>query len=86
MVDVATDRPTRADTLIALTGAFSGQIQDREALLHKWTEAYVERLKHSLARGRYRFAKGDDTDWRTLAGVTARVIKYLRGDDWRHGA
>jgi len=27
-----------------------------------------------------------DTDWRTLAGVSARVIKYLRGDDWRHGA
>ena len=27
-----------------------------------------------------------DTDWRTLAGVAARVIKYLRGDDWRHGA
>jgi len=20
------------------------------------------------------------------AGVSARVIKYLRGDDWRHGA
>jgi hypothetical protein len=28
----------------------------------------------------------DDTDWRTLAGVCARVIKYQRGDDWRHGA
>ena len=28
----------------------------------------------------------ENTDWRTLAGVTARVIKYLRGDDWRHGA
>lgn len=41
-------------------------IPDREALLHKWTEAYVERLRPSLARGRYRFAKGDDTDWRTL--------------------
>jgi hypothetical protein len=27
-----------------------------------------------------------NTDWRTLAGVTARVIKYLRDDDWRHGA
>lgn len=27
-----------------------------------------------------------DTDWRTLAGVCARVLKYLRGDDWRHGA
>ena len=28
----------------------------------------------------------ENTDWRTLAGVCARVIKYLRGDDWRHGA
>ncbi len=28
----------------------------------------------------------EDTDWRTLAGVCARVIKYLRGEDWRHGA
>src|SRR5574337_457403 len=28
----------------------------------------------------------EDTDWRALAGVSARVIKYLRGDDWRHGA
>lgn len=46
-------------------------IPDREALLHKWTEAYVERLKPSLARGRYRFAKGDDTDWRTLPIDTA---------------
>ena len=27
----------------------------------------------------------ENTDWRTLAGVAARVIKYLRGDDWRHG-
>lgn len=27
-----------------------------------------------------------DTDWRTLACVSARVIKYLSGDDWRHGA
>ena len=27
-----------------------------------------------------------DTDWRTLAGVSARVIKYLSGHDWRHGA
>jgi hypothetical protein len=27
-----------------------------------------------------------DTDWRTLAWVSARVIKYLRGHDWRHGA
>ena len=27
-----------------------------------------------------------DTDWRTLAGVAARVIKYLSDDDWRHGA
>lgn len=41
-------------------------IPDREALLHKWTEAYVERLKPSLARGRYRFGKGDGTDWRNL--------------------
>jgi hypothetical protein len=28
----------------------------------------------------------ENTDWRTLAGVCARVIKYLNGDDWRHGA
>jgi hypothetical protein len=28
----------------------------------------------------------ENTDWRTLAGVAARVIKYLGGDDWRHGA
>lgn len=28
----------------------------------------------------------ENTDWRTLAGVAARVIKYLNGDDWRHGA
>ena len=28
----------------------------------------------------------ENTDWRTLAGLSARVIKYLRGDDWRHGA
>jgi hypothetical protein len=28
----------------------------------------------------------ENTDWRSLAGVSARVIKYLNGDDWRHGA
>ena len=28
----------------------------------------------------------ENTDWRTLAGVAARVIKYLNGDDWRAGA
>ena len=28
----------------------------------------------------------ENTDLRTTAGVCARVIKYLRGDDWRHGA
>jgi len=28
----------------------------------------------------------ENTDWRTLAGVSARVIKYLAGHDWRHGA
>jgi hypothetical protein len=28
----------------------------------------------------------ENTDWRTLAGVSARVIKYLSGHDWRHGA
>ena len=27
-----------------------------------------------------------DTDWRSLAGIAARVIKYLNGDDWRNGA
>ncbi len=27
-----------------------------------------------------------NTDWRSTAGVCARVIKYLRGDDWRPGA
>lgn len=27
----------------------------------------------------------ENTDWRTLAGICARVIKYQRGDDWRHG-
>jgi hypothetical protein len=32
-------------------------VPDRGALLHKWTEAYVDRLKPSLARGRYRFSK-----------------------------
>jgi hypothetical protein len=28
----------------------------------------------------------ENTDWRTLAGVAARVIKYLNGADWRAGA
>ena len=28
----------------------------------------------------------EHTDWRTTAGVCARVIKYLAGRDWRHGA
>jgi len=28
----------------------------------------------------------ENTDWRTMAGVCARVIKYLNGDDWRSGA
>ena len=28
----------------------------------------------------------ENTDWRTLAGVSARVIKYLAGHDWRYGA
>lgn len=28
----------------------------------------------------------EHTDWRTTAGVCARVIKYLAGHDWRHGA
>ena len=27
-----------------------------------------------------------NTDWRSMAGKCARVIKYLRGQDWRHGA
>jgi hypothetical protein len=28
----------------------------------------------------------EHTDWRTTAGVCARVIKYLAGHDWRHEA
>ena len=27
-----------------------------------------------------------NTDWRSMAGKCARVINYLRGQDWRHGA
>lgn len=29
------------------------------------------------------FPNFEETDWRTKAGVCARVIKYLSGDDWR---
>lgn len=31
------------------------------------------------------FPSYENTDWRVLAGICARVIKYQRGDDWRHG-
>ncbi|HRH68311.1 MAG TPA: type IV toxin-antitoxin system AbiEi family antitoxin [Flavobacteriales bacterium] len=52
--------------LLLEKGARGLIIPDRAALLHKWTDAYVERLKPSLARGRYRFAKGADAAWREL--------------------
>jgi len=42
-------------------------IPDRTVLLHKWTDAYTEKLKPGLARGRYRFAKRElADDWRNL--------------------
>lgn len=48
--------------------------------------ALVQRLE-ALADGQESALPSyENTDWRTLAGVSARVIKYLRGDDWRHGA
>lgn len=47
-------------------------IPDRAALLHKWTEAYVERLKPGLARGRYRFATPEKARaWKELPIETA---------------
>jgi len=42
-------------------------IPDRTALLNKWTDAYSERLKPGLARGRYRFARTEQgIDWKSL--------------------
>ena len=48
--------------------------------------ALVKRLEALEDPEQESFPSFEDTDWATLAGVCARVIKYLNGDDWRHGA
>jgi len=48
--------------------------------------ALVIRLEALCDPEQEAFPSFDNTDWRSLAGVSARVIKYLRGDDWRPGA
>ncbi len=48
--------------------------------------ALVQRLEALADPAQQPTPSYENTDWRTLAGVTARVIKYLSGHDWRHGA
>ena len=49
-------------------------------------EALVRRLEALADPEQEPSPSYENTDWRTLAGVSARVIKYLAGHDWRHGA
>ena len=48
--------------------------------------ALVQRLEALADPAQQPTPSYENTDWRTLAGVSARVIKYLSGHDWRHGA
>lgn len=48
--------------------------------------ALVKRLEALADPEQDAFPAFEDTDWRGLAGICARVIKYQCGDDWRHGA
>lgn len=76
--------------LLMEKGARDLLIPDRTALLNKWTDAYRERLKPGLARGRYRFARSEQgIDWKALKIDTATtcwggeaagalLTKYLR--------
>lgn len=52
----------------------------------KEVDALVQRLEALSDPEQHPTPSFEDTDWRTLAGICARVIKYQRGDDWRHGA
>ena len=47
--------------------------------------ALVRRLEALADPQREAMPSFADTDWRSLAGISARVIKYLSGSDWRHG-
>lgn len=44
-------------------------------------EALARRLETLADPAQQPTPSYENTDWRTLAGVAARVIKYLRGDD-----
>ena len=48
--------------------------------------ALVQRLEALADTAQQPTPSYENTDWRTLAGVSARVIKYLSGHDWRLGA
>ena len=47
--------------------------------------ALVRRLEELADPAQQPVPSYENTDWRTLAGVSARIIKYLSGHDWRHG-
>ena len=49
-------------------------------------DALVQRLEALADPEQDAFPTFENTDWRTTASVCARVIKYLQGRDWRHGA
>ena len=48
-------------------------------------DALIRRLEALSDPQQEAFPSYENTDWRTLAGICARVIKYQQGDDWRHG-
>ncbi|CAA9272254.1 MAG: hypothetical protein AVDCRST_MAG56-3132 [uncultured Cytophagales bacterium] len=49
------------------------RLTNKRALLDRWLEAYEERLKPSLAMGRFRFLKAEDFDnWRNIALKNAK--------------
>jgi len=47
--------------------------------------ALIKRLESLNDPAQEAMPSYENTDWRALAGICARVIKYQRGDDWRHG-
>ena len=49
-------------------------------------DALVKRLEALADPEQNPIPSRQDTDWLILPAVCARVIKYLNGDDWRHGA
>ncbi|MCB9352058.1 MAG: hypothetical protein H6573_31885 [Lewinellaceae bacterium] len=73
------------------TGSSGWRLHDREKLLKKWIDAYVERLKPDLLAGRFRFASREqnwekaelppDTFW---GGEPAAclITGYLRPAEW----